>query len=103
MRCGGGEVFAGGVDTTSSCLGEGTSAVLKNPNLASVRAKTVVASSGRSTFHFRARTERMLRVRRAQSQSSAISSRCFRPWMMSLLAVFSGRLSRWIVQAECTM
>ncbi len=83
-----------GVVTTSSCLGEGTSAVLKKPNLESVRAKTVAASSGSSMFHFRANTERILSVRRAQSQSSAISSRCLTPWIMSLFAVFSGRLRR---------
>lgn len=69
----------GGVATMSSCFGEGTSAVLKNPNLTSVRVKTADASSGRSIFHFRARTLKMLRVRRAQSQSSAISSRCLTP------------------------
>lgn len=65
--------------TTNSCFGDGTSAVLKKPYLASVRVKTVSASSGRLMFHFRARTLRMLKVRLAQSQSSAISSRCLTP------------------------
>ena len=92
-----------GVVTISSAFGDGTSAVLKYPNFASVLVNTVAASSGRSIFHFLARTLRMLKVRLAHSQSSAISSRCLSPWTMSLLAIFSGRLSKWIVQAECAI
>src|SRR5436190_19443783 len=75
-------------------LGDGTSDVLKVPYFSSVLLSTIEASSGSSTLHFRPSTLRMLRVRRAQSQSSASSSRCLTPWMTSLLAVFSGRLRR---------
>ena len=80
--------------TISSCLGEGTSDVLKKPYLASARVKTWAASAGKSIFHFLAKTLRILKVRRAHNQSSAISSRCLTPWMISLFAVFSGRLRR---------
>lgn len=86
-----------------STFGDGTSAVLKYPNLASVRVRTSVASSGSGTFHFRANTLIMLKARRAQSQSSAISSRCLAPCIMSLLEFFSGRLRRCMVHAEWTI
>jgi hypothetical protein len=84
-------------------FGDGTSDVLKVPYFSSVRWRTMVASSGISTFHFRASTLMIPSVRRAHGQSSAISSSCRTPWVMSRLAVFSGRLSMWIVQAEWTM
>lgn len=67
------------METTKSCFGEGTSEVLKKPYFPSVLAKTVEASSGRSIFHFRAKTLMILNVRLAHSQSSAISSRFFTP------------------------
>lgn len=81
-------------------LGDGTSDMLKVPHRSSVRCNTCAASSGRSQFHLRAKTLMMPSVRLPQSQSSAISSRCLMPCVMSRLAVFSGRLSKWIVQAE---
>lgn len=83
--------------------GDGTSDVLKVPYFSSVRWSTMAASSGMSTFHFLASTLMMLSVRRAHGQSSAISSSCFTPCVMSRLAVFSGRFSMWMVHAECTM
>jgi hypothetical protein len=73
------------------------------PYLASVRDNTVAASSGISTFQRLARTLRMPSVRRAQSQPSAISSRCLTPCMISRFAFFSGRFRRCIVHAECAM
>jgi hypothetical protein len=84
-------------------LGEGTSEMLTVPYFSSVRCRTIAASSGSSTFHFRASTLRVLSALRAHGQSSAISSRCLTPWIMSRLAVFSGRCRMCIVQAVCTM
>ena len=75
----------------------------QGPYLASVRDSTVAASSGISTFQRLARTLRMPRVRRAQSQPSAISSRCLTPCMISRFAFFSGRFKRCIVHAECAI
>jgi hypothetical protein len=75
----------------------------QGPNLVSVRDRTAAASSGISTFQRLARTLRIPRVRRAQSQPSAISSRCLTPWMMSRFAFFSGRFRRCIVHAEWAM
>lgn len=87
----------------SRFTGFGVLTSVHGPNFASVRESTVEASSGSSTPQRFARTLRIPRVRRAQSQPSAISSRCFTPWVMSRFAFFSGRFSRWIVQAECAM
>lgn len=107
-RAGGEPVYEGGDGVVATMepterFGEGTSAVLKEPYFSSVRWSTAAASSGRSTPHLRASTLMMLSVRRAQSQSSAISSRCLMPWMTSRLAVFSGRFSMWMVTAEWIM
>lgn len=76
---------------------------LKGPNLASARMKVFSASSGRSMLQRRATKRSMFRVRRAQSQLSPISSRCFRPWTISRAAFLSGKLSRWTVHAEWDM
>jgi hypothetical protein len=79
-----------------SAFWEGVRAVStpQAPNLASVRERTSKASEGKSTFHLLDKTLRIASVRRAQSQPSAISSRCLTPWVMSRLAFLSGRLSR---------
>ena len=100
-----GELFVPGAPTLEPMFmfGDGTSEVLNVPYFSSERCSACDASSGSSTPHLRARTLMMLSVRRAQSQSSAISSSCLTPWMILRLAVFSGRLSRWIVQAEWIM
>jgi hypothetical protein len=106
--CSPGEVWTGDVCSSMICSGE-TATVLgvltspQGPNLESVRMRTTTASSGSSTFQRLARTLRMPRVRRAQSQPSAISSRCLTPWMISRFAFFSGRLRRCIVHAEWAM
>lgn len=73
------------------------------PHLTWVRSKVVLASCGRGTCHLLADISRMRNVRRAQSQLSPISSRFNSPWIKSLSAFFSGRLSRWMVQAVCAM
>lgn len=99
MNCNGG---TGGGDSGKVCGDGSTDSVPTVPNFASVLASNDAASSGRSTFHFLACILRTLRVLRATSQPSAISSRCFTPCIISLFAVFSGRLSRCIVHAECT-
>lgn len=98
-----GSVETGGDWEGADLFGDGTSEVLNVPYLSSDLCNTAAASSGKSTFHFRARTLMMESERRAQSQSSAISSRCLMPWVMSLFAVFSGKLSMCMVHAEWTM
>lgn len=70
-----------------------------DPHFVWVRSNMDVASGGRSTCHLFADMSRIRRVRRAQSQPSAISSRFLRPCMTSLWAFLSGRLRRWIVHA----
>lgn len=79
--------------------GDGTSP-RKLPYLISVRANTAAASSGSSTFHFRASTLRIASVLLAHSHPSAISSKCLTPCTISRLAHLSGKLSKWMVQAE---
>lgn len=66
----------------------------QGPNFSSVRARTSAASSGSLTFHLRESMLRIVSVRRAHSQNSAISSRFFTPCVMSRLAFLSGRFSR---------
>lgn len=69
--------------------GDGTSERLYSPNFSSALVRTTAASAGSSHFHFLARTLKMASVRLAHGQSSAISSRCLTPCVMSLRAVFS--------------
>jgi hypothetical protein len=91
--CGTGWVTGLGELSDPDC-GEYPSPVPHGPNFAYVRANVCAASSGSSIFHLSADIFRILKVRRAHSQLSPISSRCLTPWIMSLFAFFSGRFRR---------